>query len=282
MIKTPTFTLLYNDKSATHDIAEDLIEASFTDHLTGEADELDITLADPERKWLSDWYPTHGATLAFCIGYVGEKLLDCGTFEIDEITVSDSPNTVQIRALSAGVTTGVRTVKHQGFDNQTLDAVILQVAKNLGFSVEGKIEALHIERITQQETDLAFINRLATTYGYMVKVVGKRLIFSKLSELKTAQSIATLDRTDMIKGWRFTDQIRNVPQSAEVTKHNPKAKKTVKAKVQAKTAKAKTTAKAKIKTTSAKSSSTKKTTPKSAKKPLIIYGVKNGQVVQVN
>lgn len=278
MIKTPTFTLLYNDKSATHDIAEDLIEASFTDHLTGEADELDITLADPERKWLSDWYPTHGATLAFCIGYVGEKLLDCGTFEIDEITVSDSPNMVQIRALSAGITTGVRTVKHQGFDNQTLDAVILQVAKNLGFSVEGKIEALHIERITQQETDLAFINRLATTYGYMVKVVGKRLIFSKLSELKTAQSIATLDRTDMIKGWRFTDQIRNVPQSAEVAKHNPKTKKTVKAKVQAKTAKAKTTAKA----TSTKPSSTKKTTSKSAKKPLIIYGVKNGQVVQVN
>ena len=60
MIKTPAFTLLYNNKSATADFAKDLIEAVFTDHLTGEADELDITLADPDRKWLGDWYPTKG------------------------------------------------------------------------------------------------------------------------------------------------------------------------------------------------------------------------------
>lgn len=231
MIKKPTFTLLYNNKSATIDIAKDLIEASFTDHLTGESDELDITLADEERKWMGEWYPTKGATLVFAIGYEGEKLLDCGTFEVDEITVNDSPNTVQIRALSAGVADGVRTTKHKAYDNQTLDGVIKATASSLGYTVEGKIEPLRIERVTQKESDLAFIKRLAEAYGYIVKVIGKRLVFSKISELKTAGSIATIDRTQMYTGWYVREQIRTVKKEATVTSHNPKTKQTIKAKV---------------------------------------------------
>lgn len=229
MIKKPTFTLLYNNQSATHDIAKDLIEASFTDHLTGESDELDVTLADVERKWMGDWYPSKGATLEFAIGYEGEKLLNCGTFEVDEITVNDSPNTVQIRALSAGVTDGVRTKKHKAYDNKTLDEIINATATSLGYSVEGKIEALRIERVTQKETDLAFIKRLADSYGYIVKVIGKRLVFSKLSEIKNASSVATLDRTEIYTGWYFRDQIRTVKKDASVTSHNPKTKNTIKA-----------------------------------------------------
>lgn len=274
MIKTPAFTLLYNNKSATADIAKDLIEAVFTDHLTGEADELDILLADPDRKWLGGWYPTKGATLQFAIGYDNEPLLDCGTFAIDEITITDSPNTVQIRALSASVNDKLRTIKHKGYDNQTLDQVIKAIAKELGYTVEGKIQALQIERLTQQESDLAFIKRLADTYGYLVKVSGKRLIFSKLSALNNAKSIATIDRSQIFKGWRFTDQIRTVPKKSSVTKHNPKTKQTIKATAN--------NDKTNDKTTPKKSTSTAKSKAKKQPKPLIVYGVQNGKVTQVN
>lgn len=275
MIKTPAFTLLYNNKSATADIAKDLIEAVFTDHLTGEADELDITLADPDRKWLGDWYPTKGATLQFAIGYENEPLLDCGTFAIDEITITDSPNTVQIRALSASVNDELRTIKHKGYDNQTLDQVIKAIAKELGYAVEGKIEALQIERLTQQESDLAFIKRLADTYGYLVKVSGKRLIFSKLSALNNAKSIATLDRSQIFRGWRFTDQIRTVPEKSSVTKHNPKTKQTIKAS-------ANNTKTEPKKSANPKQQPTSTAKPKKSPKPLVVYGVQNGKVVQVN
>lgn len=225
--KTPAFSLLYSNKNITVDVAKYLLEATFTDHLTGEADELDITLEDTDHRWLSDWYPEQGATLNFSIGYEGEPLLGCGNFEIDEITVNDSPNTVQIRALSAGVTTGVRTVKHVAYDDKTLDVIINQVAAKLGFSVEGNIKPLKIERITQQETDLAFIKRLANSYGYMVKVMGKRLVFSSLPALNATSSIASIDRTELMPGWTIREQIRTVKQAATVTKHNPKTKQTV-------------------------------------------------------
>lgn len=280
MIKTPAFSLTYNNKTATHDIARSMIEASYTDQLSGEADELSITLADPDRLWMSDWYPNKGATLAFAIGYEGEQLLDCGVFEIDEITINDSPNTVQIRALSAGVSDGLRTTRHAAFDDQTLDAIIVSVAKRLGYSVEGKIEPLRIERITQKETDLAFIRRLATTYGYAVKVVGKRLIFSHLQALNNAIAIATIDRLQMHRGWYFRDQIRTVKKEATVTRHNPKTKKTVKATLRAPT---KTPRKEAVKKQGNKSNpqSKKPTKPKSSKKPaapLKVFGMKDGKI----
>lgn len=269
MIKTPAFTLLYNNKAATHDIAESMIDASYVDHLSAEADELSITLDDPDRLWMSDWYPEKGATLMFSIGYEGEPLLDCGTFEIDEITVSDAPNTVQIRALSAGVSEQLRTIKHVAYDDKTLDEIILSVADQLSYSVEGKIEPLRIERITQKETDLAFIKRLAITYGYVVKVVGKRLIFSHIQALNDAVTIATFDRTEVHRGWQIRDQIRTVKKEATVTRHNPKTKKTVKVTKQA------------PKKVTRKEAATKTKKSKAPKPPLKVYGLKDGKIVPV-
>lgn len=43
----------------------------------------------------------------------------------------------------------------------------------------GSIESIRIDRVTQYaETDVGFLRRLASEYGYAVKVVGDQLIFS--------------------------------------------------------------------------------------------------------
>ncbi len=228
MIDTPYFELLYNNNNATHDIAQDLLSATYTDTLKGESDELSITLKDVDRKWMDTWYPKAGAKINFKIGMFGGDLLDCGSFEIDEIEITDSPNTVRIRALSAGVNSPLRTVKYRAFDNKTLDVVINEIAESLGFSVEGQILALPIERLTQKETDLAFIKRLAEVYGYIVKVKGKRLIFSRLDKLKDNDSNIILRRGKEVGcGWSFREQIRTVKKSAKVSRQNPKTKKLV-------------------------------------------------------
>lgn len=227
MIKTPYFELLYNDKDATHDIAKHMISATYTDTLKGESDELSITLEDSERKWMGTWYPKQGAKLMFKIGFLGESTLDCGQFEIDEIEINDTPNTVRIRALSAGVNSPLRTVNYRAFDDKTLDVIIKEVAQSLGYSVEGKIEPLKIERITQKESDLAFIKRLAEQYGYIVKVKGTRLIFSRLDKLKINNGAIMLQREQIHNGWRFREQIRTTKKSATISRQNPKTKKLV-------------------------------------------------------
>lgn len=233
MIDMLAFELLYNNKSATHDIGLHLLEARYNDTLKGESDELDITLEDTERKWMDAWYPSKGATLNFKIGIERDAILDCGQFEIDEITINDTPNTISIRALSAGINSPLRTVHYQAFDNVLLEEVLQKIAADLGFTVEGKIYPLMIERVTQSETNLAFIHRLAKTYGYIVKVIGTRLVFSSLSQLKANSSIITLHRDQIHRGWQFRDQIRTVKKEAVVARQNPKTKRLIKSKSKA-------------------------------------------------
>lgn len=233
MIDMPAFELLYNNKSATHDIALHLLDASYKDTLKGESDELDITLEDTERKWMDAWYPSKGATLNFKIGIKGDAVLDCGQFEIDEISITDSPNTIRIRALSAGVSSPLRTVHYKAFDEVLLEDVLQKIAADLGYTVEGKIKPLMISRITQSETDLAFIYRLAKQYGYIVKVIGTRLVFSRLAQLKANHSVITLHREQIERGWEFRDQIRTVKKESVVARQNPKRKRLVKSKTTA-------------------------------------------------
>jgi phage protein D len=49
----------------------------------------------------------------------------------------------------------------------------------------GSIESIKIDRVTQYaETDVSFLRRLASEYGYAVKVVSDQLNFSHLATLR--------------------------------------------------------------------------------------------------
>ena len=77
-VPTPAFELSYNGKSITADIARHALSVSYTDHLSGESDELDVELEDVDGRWLDGWYPDKGATLALKLGYRGAALVAAG------------------------------------------------------------------------------------------------------------------------------------------------------------------------------------------------------------
>jgi phage protein D len=223
-VKQPTYKLTYRHHNITHDIASSLLSVTYTDNLTGESDELDVEIEDTDGKWMDDWYPAKGSLMTLALGYVGEPLMDCGSFEVDEIEFSDSPSVVRIRALSAGVTLALRTQQHRAFEETTLLKIVTHIARLQGYTVKGSIANIPIDRVTQNESDLSFIKRLADTYGYAIKMTGKTLAFLSFSELKNAPSQLTFTRAD-ITNWRLRDQINSVYQGVQAKHHDPKKKK---------------------------------------------------------
>lgn len=223
-VKQPTFKLTYRNHNISHDIASSLLSVTYTDNLTGESDELDVELENTDGKWLDDWYPAKGSLMTLALGYVGESLMDCGSFEIDEIEFSDSPSVVRIRALSAGVTLALRTEQHRAFEETTLLKVVTHIARLHGYTVKGSIANIPIDRVTQNENDLSFLKRLADAYGYALKITGKTLAFLSFAELKNAPSQLTVARADMAN-WRLRDQIKSVYQGVQAKHHNAKQKK---------------------------------------------------------
>jgi len=84
-VPVPAFELSYNGRAITQDIAPYVMSATYTDHLTGEADSLDIELEDTDGRWLDRWYPEKGASLAYRFGYEDAPLISAGRFDVDEL-----------------------------------------------------------------------------------------------------------------------------------------------------------------------------------------------------
>ncbi|EJF2226915.1 phage late control D family protein [Salmonella enterica] len=209
-VRTPVFTLHYNNRDITHDVTAYVTSVTFTDKLSGETDELEVELEDSIQKWRDAWYPGMTDTLSLQMGYVGEKLTDCGQFSIDEIELSGPPDSVSIRGRAASVTHAMRTKSNRAFENTTLAAIARRIAGKHKLQLEGQIEPLTLERITQYgESDLAFLKRLAQDYGYMVKVTPEKLIFSHLGKLRDAPVIRTITPQD-ISRWSLRETLHEV------------------------------------------------------------------------
>ncbi|ECE2969948.1 phage protein D [Salmonella enterica] len=209
-VPEPVFVLRYNLKDITHDITAYATSITFTDKLSGESDELEVELEDSEQRWRDAWYPGMGDTLALQLGFQGRPLTDCGGFSIDEIELSGPPDSVSIRGRSAPVTRAMRTKSNRGFENTTLAAIAGRIARKHKLKLEGQIEPLTLERITQYgESDLAFLKRLANDYGYMVKVTPEKLIFSHLGKLRDAPVIRTITPQEVSR-WTLRDTLHEV------------------------------------------------------------------------
>lgn len=223
----PRATLVYNGRDVTADLSPYLMEVAYTDRLTGEADGLDVLLASPsvrDTRWLADWYPDKGVTLAATLGYAGGPQVATGEMEVDEIEIDAPPLRVRIRAIAAGITRQARTRIGKAYEDKTLSQIVDEVAARLGAKRAGRIDPdPRLDRVTQyQEGDWAFVHRLLAEYGYTVKLTGnnKTLAVARPKTLSAQAPVATLT-PGRVTAWRYRDKITDAPQKVAVKHHDP-------------------------------------------------------------
>ncbi|ECX9223027.1 phage protein D [Salmonella enterica] len=226
-VPQPAYRLVYNQKDITHDVSVYVTSVTYTDKLSGESDEIQVDLEDSEGRWRDAWYPGKGDTLTLYMGCVGENLRECGTFSVDEIELSGPPDNVSLRGLATSVTAALRTKNSRGFENTTLAAIAQRIAGKHHLQLQGQIEPLTLDRVTQyDETDLAFLKRLAGDYGYMVKVTHTHIIFSSLDALREAAPVFTFTRRD-ISRYSVRDTINRIYKGAKHRSQNSRTKQVV-------------------------------------------------------
>lgn len=220
------FQITYNGKDITADITNYVTNVTYGDKTEGESDTIEIQVDDTDGLWRGDWYPTKGDTLDVQIGYA-DFLLPCGKFEIDEIEISGPPNQISIRGLATGVTPAMRTRNNSAHENKTLREVANTIAGKHGMAVEGEIEDIRLNRVTQhRETDLAFLKRISWQYGHVFSVRGDKITFSTIYGLEGADAVSTIDRTDLMR-YSLKDTTAQTYKAAEVKYHDPVEKKVV-------------------------------------------------------
>lgn len=197
-VPQPQFVIEYDHRDITAAVTPYITSLIYTDKLQGESDEIEIEIEDAAGRWRAGWFPEKGSRLSVQIGYAGEAPLPCGEFTIDEPEFKGPPDMVTLKGLAAGVTKEVRTGRSVGYDDQSLRDVVNQVAARHGFTVVGEIGDLKHQRITQNdETDLAFLARLARSWGYVFSIKGQQLVFHELGALDRRPSVLVVPRSIM-------------------------------------------------------------------------------------
>ena len=113
----PIFTLYYESKDITKSVSPYVLSIEYTDNEHGESDELQLIFDDTDKLWQSSWLPSKGDKLKLHIGYENEKLLNCGTFEIDEIEFESPPDSLTVKSLATGIKDSFREINSNGFEN---------------------------------------------------------------------------------------------------------------------------------------------------------------------
>ena len=201
---TPIVEIVYDTKDITSDFLPLLKSVTYKDSIEGKASSIDITLRDDTQLFLGSWYPKVDDTIQLKIGYKEGSLLNCGSFWVDEVTLNGSSSgsecTISAMSLKGADILGSRNIKaHQ---NKPIKDIVNDISKRLNMTANGNLEGMY-NGFQENESDLAFLNRLAKETNRLLKIEGQTLIFYKLNDLK--QSEALLISRDDVKSYDIKD-----------------------------------------------------------------------------
>lgn len=225
-VKSPSWVLVYRGVNITTDISSMVLSINYVDQLGGCSGDLEIEIEDRERLWQGPWFPQQGDIATLLIGYAGEPLLACGTFQVDDLELKGPPDVFHVRCLPTWITPSLRTANSLGYESQTLSGIAATVAARHGMSVVDAPGAIQIRylRITQkQETDLQFLHRLAREHDYDFAVRGTQLVFYPRSQLQTRAPALTLERQDVIQ-FDFVSKTHQTYHQSQVSYFDSHAK----------------------------------------------------------
>lgn len=229
-------------------IRDRLVSLSLTDKRGGEADELDLVLADHDG---GTPLPARGAVARLSLGWlrgtdVPIGLVDKGSFTIDEVGWGGPPDQVTIRGRSADLTAAFRVRREASHRDTTLGAIAREVAKRHGLEprIAPELASVAVPIVAQHhQSDMALLRRLGRERDAIATVKAGRLILSPIGRLAATSGAAfpalTLDRGEVGTGYRYSLVERSADAGVEARWHDQDAgeRKTVRS---GKTAKGKT------------------------------------------
>lgn len=192
----------YNNKDISADISKYLKSISYTDNLSGEADDLQITLEDKAGLWQSTWMPEKGALLDVMLQQKYWQTLSAlpqslrlGLFEIDEITSSGYPSEVQIKAVSVPDNNTLRgTERSRSWEKAKLQVIANDIASAAGMSLFWDTEENPVlDRAEQTEqSDLSFLYAICKDKGLALKISDKKIIIFDEAKYETEKAKITI------------------------------------------------------------------------------------------
>lgn len=197
----------------TESIKPYLLSITYTDNEEDEADDLQIKLQDRDGVWMEDWLANAVDAAADATGLQiqavflrenwhtdgGDKLLDCGAFELDSIKASGPPSTITIKGTSLPYSGQVRqTLRTKAWESYSLSGIAQEIASKGGMvCMYQSGEDPYYERAEQfQESDIAFLSGLCHDAGISLKATNNILVLFDQEEYEQKEPAFSIAKGD--------------------------------------------------------------------------------------
>ncbi len=178
-VSVPVVKIFYNGRNISQEMSQYLISVRYTDKVIGESDEIEIQLEDTDGRWMDGWYPVKGDRIKLQYGF-DDTILDCGEFEVDEISLSGPPDTVSIRAVAAWVTTPMRTRDSKAHENKTLREIVQYVASKNGLTLDDGFRVNKVNTVVTLKNESSSVLSIA---GVLERLNSSNLLISEKNTL---------------------------------------------------------------------------------------------------
>jgi phage protein D len=187
-VRNTELSLIYNGKEISADVWPFVADFQYIDRtIHDQMDEISVTFQNVPGLWSRGWWPEQGAKFKATIKTrnwftPGDNYtVECGTYEIDDLSDSGPPSIFTVKAIAVGITHPIRRqLNSQARENITVSGIAGEIAGRHGFKLffESQYDPT-LDRFDQKnEDDLAFIKRLCQYAGLMLKITdGKIVIF---------------------------------------------------------------------------------------------------------
>jgi hypothetical protein len=180
------YALVVNGRDISATVRPLLMRLSLRESRGEEADQLDITLDDSTGNLA---LPPVGASIDLQLGYRHTGMVDKGTFTVDEIEHSGTPDVVALRCRSAELRSTLRQRASQSWHGTTLGQIVRDIAaKNkLQANVDARLADKPVQHIDQtNESDVHFLTRIGRQHDAVATVKKGRLVFLPIGSTKNA------------------------------------------------------------------------------------------------
>lgn len=229
----------WETKAIARDLGPHLRTLTYTDNLTGAADDLSLELEDRAGLWAGDWRPTFGdkavARIDVTEAWFGSNpttSLRLGTFSHDKISLMGPPLTATLKCISASLASGLRRRKRtHAWRGVNLKQIADDIAQRASLTLEfdGDPGGAYKQAVQNDKSDWEFLEDLTKEVGRTLKITEDKIVIYDEQKLDSAASSGEIDiKGGNVLDWDFEADDSARYGSCHVSCFNPRTGKVIK------------------------------------------------------
>lgn len=223
-----TVDVEYEHINITDNISGSMVSFSYTDVASGETDSISLSLQDREHRWMGSWAPKKcdninaGVRFHDWDGEGDSWELFCGSFEVDDISMSGPPAICTVSAASIPRSKAFNEEERtKNWEEITVEEIASEIADRAGISLYYEADPIFVRSMEQdKQTDCKFLYSVCEKYGLAMKVFAEKIVIFDEALYESLSPATELRYSDLVR-YSYKSKLEGTYTGAKIAYSDP-------------------------------------------------------------